>query len=98
MRLMQGVLLLGAVALGNPVAEIQERQAPAASACSTLAGRCTRVASLQSSASAFCSSLGFGTLINTVKTTVVDANQHCDYNHRDNNFYRSNQHKYHHIF
>ncbi|EGP86012.1 uncharacterized protein MYCGRDRAFT_110285 [Zymoseptoria tritici IPO323] len=71
MRLIQGVLLLGAVALGNPVAELQDRQAPAASACSTLAGRCTRVASLRSSASAFCGSLGIGTLINTVTTTVV---------------------------
>lgn len=79
MRFLSLVLLAG-TALANPLAEIQARalNPSQSSSCSaSYTGSCR--STLLSSASTFCASLGYGTTVNTVRTTTTINRYACSF-------------------
>ncbi|CAK1354607.1 unnamed protein product [Cercospora beticola] len=73
MRLFGGLAPLVGLAVANPLAELQARQLnPSQStSCSIPHTRSCSNTALQSSARAFCGSLGYGTTISTIRTTAT---------------------------
>ncbi|KJY02006.1 hypothetical protein TI39_contig264g00002 [Zymoseptoria brevis] len=65
----QPLLLLLGTALANPLAQLQERQAPAAPVCAAAVGKCQATPTLRVRASTWCASLGFGTAVRTARST-----------------------------
>ncbi|SMQ55307.1 unnamed protein product [Zymoseptoria tritici ST99CH_1A5] len=66
------LLLLLGTALANPLAQLQERQAPAAPVCAAAVGKCQATPTLRVRASTWCASLGFGTAVRTARSTSTE--------------------------